>query len=145
MTRLVKAFWFVTLLTSLSVMLYVYAALPEIITFDLFANGSTFDREIYFYVALAILSLSNFSFYALSRHMKYKTESINTIMINWQLSLAGILNFFYIVAMLFLFLINSGEDFNYNNFGYLVFVSLGLVVIWVFVLPVLLIRNRASV
>ncbi|MEL7001493.1 MAG: hypothetical protein AAFN93_02030 [Bacteroidota bacterium] len=145
MTRLVKAFWFLTVLISLAVLLYVYAGLPEVVAFDLLGNGRSLDRETSFYIALVILSLTNFSLYALSRHMKYRSEAINTIMINWQLSLAGLLNFFYIVSMLFVFLLNSGESFNFNNFGYLIFVSLGFVIIWIFVLPILLIRNRPTI
>lgn len=144
MTRLVKAFWFVSVLISLAVLLYVYAALPEIVNLNILGGVHKFDRETSFYTALAVVALSNFALYALSRHMKYRNKAVNTIMINWQLSLAGLLNFFYIVAMLFLFLLNSGETFNFDNFGYLIFVSLGFIIIWIFVLPILLIRNRPT-
>lgn len=145
MTRLVKAFWLLSLLISLGALLYVYAGLPEVINLDFISSGYTLNRETYFYLTLGILSFSNFSLYALSRHMKYRNEAINSIMINWQLSLAALLNFFYIVAMFFLFLLNSGETFNYDYFGYLIFVSLGLVIIWIFVLPILLIRNKPTI
>ncbi|MBL6449117.1 hypothetical protein JMN32_22590 [Fulvivirga sp. 29W222] len=146
MTRLVKAFWFLSLIVGLAVLLYTYAGLPEQVAYEIETGGgmSYMSRETFFYLSLAVLVVANFSLYTVSRSLRYRKESLNALMTNWQLSLAGVLNFFFIVIWNFISLVNSGENFDYDNFGYMIYVALGLIVIWVIALPVLLIRHQAS-
>lgn len=139
--RFIKAFWFFSLLTSLANLLYVYAGLSQQVIYGADTESWFTDKETFFYMALAILVVYNFSFYALSKNMKYRNEALNTLLINWQLSFTVVLNGFYIVGLNFVFLLNSGEKFNYDSFGYLIFVALGLIVIWLLALPVLVVRQ----
>ncbi|GAA0190334.1 hypothetical protein GCM10009122_51800 [Fulvivirga kasyanovii] len=146
MTRLIKAFWFLSLIVGLAVLLYIYAGLPEQVAYQIGEAGgmSYMGREAFFYLSLAALVIANFSLYTVSRSLRYRRKSTNTLMTNWQLSLAGVFNFFFIVIWNFISLFNSGENFNYDNFGYMIYVALGLIVIWMIALPVLLIRHQAS-
>ncbi|UII30754.1 hypothetical protein LVD17_20890 [Fulvivirga ulvae] len=146
MARLIKSFWFLSLIIGLAVLLYIYAGLPEQVAYEIAPEGgmSYISRETFFYLSLAALVIANFSLYTVSRSLRYRKESINVLMTNWQLSLAGVLNFFFIVIWNFISLVNSGENFNYDNFGYMIYVALGLIVIWIIALPVLLIRHQAS-
>ena len=139
--RFIKAVWFFSLFASLANLLYVYAGLSQQVVYGDEIQGWLSDKENFFYIALAILTISNFSFYALSKNMKYKNEVLNSLLINWQLSFAVVLNLFYVVGLNFIFLLNSGEKFNYDSFGYLVFVAFGLILAWLVALPVLVIRT----
>lgn len=140
--RFIKVFWFFTLLGSLASLLYVYAALSQDsqIYFSE-ANKLFSDKESFFYTALAVLAIQNFAFYTLSKNLKYKTEKVKTLLVNWFISFAGTLNIFYIVMVHFLYLVNIGENFDFDNFGFLAFVALALVIGWLISLPVLVVRQ----
>lgn len=147
MTRLIKAFWLITLFVSLVVLLYTYASLPIDVVYRLDESGNvaaSIGRETFFYISLMVLVVANFSLYTVSRSLRYKREATNKLMTGWQLGLAGFLNFFFIVVWNFISLLNSGENFHYDHYGYMIYVTLGLVAIWVLALPVLLIRHQAS-
>ncbi len=137
MGRLIKFFWFVSLAVGLGALLYTYASMGSQLEFGEYS----FSREAYFYGALAVLVLFNFTFYAISRNLRYRSASLEEMMVNWQLSFAAILNLFFIVSVFFVMLVNSGERFNFDSFGYLLYVCLGLILIWVLALPVLIGRT----
>jgi hypothetical protein len=137
MGRLIKFIWFLTLMMGLGALLYTYAAAAEQMTFGAYG----FNREVYFYVALFILIFFNFTFYALSRNLRYKDNSLREALVNWQLSFAAVLNLFFITSVFFIMLVNSGENFDYDNFGYLIYVCLGLIGIWILMLPAIFSRK----
>ncbi|UII25562.1 hypothetical protein LVD15_19960 [Fulvivirga maritima] len=147
MTRLIKAAWFVSLLVSLAALLYVYASIPVEVIYrlDNFGNPiGEISRETFFYVSLIILVVANFSLYTVSRSLQYRDESIKNIMTSWQLSFALVLNFFFIIIWNFISLVNSGEHYAYTNSGYLIYVALGLIALWVLALPLILIKKKIS-
>jgi hypothetical protein len=125
---------------ALGSLLYTYAAMGEMLTF----GSYTFSREWYFYLALLILVIFNFTFYTLSRNLGYRDEKLRSTLISWQLSFAGVLNLFFITSVFFLMLVNGGETFDYNNFGYLVYVCLGLIGLWILMLPFVFSRKILS-
>ena len=137
MDRLIKFSWFVTLFAGLGALLYTYAAVGEQLSF----GSYSFSREMYFYGALLVLVVFNFTFYALSRNLGYRDEKLRTALVNWQLSFAAVLNLFFISSVFFIMLVNSGEDFNFDNFGYLLYICLGLIGIWILMLPFLFTRR----
>jgi hypothetical protein len=139
MGRLVKFLWFLSLVIGLAALLYTYASMGSQLEFGEY----NFSKEAYFYGALAVLVLFNFTFYAVSRNLRYSSKHLEEMMVNWQLSFAAILNLFFIVSVFFVMLVNGGENFNFDNFGYLLYVCLGLILIWVLALPVLI--GRAAV
>lgn len=144
---MIKAAWMLSLLSGLGVLLYAYAGLPQQVTYALDESGEAtafIGKEAFFYISLAFLVLTNFSLYTVSKSLHYRREAINTLMTNWQLSLAMVLNFFFIIAWNFLMIVNSAAKFNYDNFGYLIYLSLGLIAAWVVALPVLLMKNQFS-
>ena len=145
MGRIIKFIWLISLLTGLAVLLYSYASMGENVLLSNETDGSVrISREFYFYSGLAVLVLFNFGFYALSRNLHMSNKILKEALISWQMSFAAVLNFFYITAALFLMLFNSGERFNYANFGYLIYIALGLIVIWVIALPVVILKKRQS-
>lgn len=146
MGRIIKFVWIISLLSGLATLMYTYASLGEVVSVHnetLSTQSGSVDREMFFYLALGILVVFNFTFYAISRNMHIADSGMKQVLINWQLSFAAVLNFFYIISMLFIMLINSGERFDYSNFGYLVYIALGLVVLWMILLPVAIVRERS--
>ncbi|MEM9859846.1 MAG: hypothetical protein AAF843_21015 [Bacteroidota bacterium] len=140
--RFIKVFWFFTLLGGLLSLLYVYAGLPEGAPVYLSDARELFsDKEIFFYVALAILAIQNFAFYALSKNIRYKREGMRLLVKNWLVSFAGALNIFCTIMLHFLYIMNSGERIEFDNFGFLTFVALGLVIAWLLALPILIFRE----
>lgn len=145
MGRIIKFIWIISLFTGLAVLLYTYASLGEVVNYTSDASGAgSVTRESFFYISLGVLVLFNFTFYAISRNMHLPHPPLKQALINWQLSFAACLNFFFIVTVLFLMLYNSGEMFNYNNFGYLVYVSLASIIGWIIALPVVILKNRST-
>jgi len=141
--RFIKFGWSISVLAGLGVLLYIYASLPDIVVYSL--SDSVFQkaavsRDTFFYVSLGFLAGINFLFYALSKNMRYKSEAVNNILKQWQLSLALVLNVFFIIVINFIQIVNSGENFDYDYFGYLIYVILAVVLIWILSLPILLIR-----
>ncbi|MEP2772200.1 MAG: hypothetical protein ABJH05_08625 [Fulvivirga sp.] len=141
--RFIKFGWAVSLVAGLGALLYVYASIPEHVVYSLsdkyFGKGAV-TREVFFYSSLGFMAFINFLLYALSKNLKYQDESINELIKKWQLSLAVLINIFAIVIMNFVFLVNSGETFNFDNIGYLIYVSFGFIVLWIIALPILLVR-----
>ena len=147
MARLIKAFWFFSLLVCLGVLLYVYAGLPEKVVYAIDNIGnplSSINKESFFYISLAALVVANFSLYTVSKSLHYRRASTKRLMVNWQLSLAGVFNIFFIVIWNFISLVNSGENFDYDNFGYMIYIAIGLIIVWIIALPVLIINHQIS-
>lgn len=143
MGKLIKFFWLVTLLTAFGVLLYTYAALGQEVWLEPgITSTARVSRNVYFYGALGLLVLFNFSFYAVSNNMRYKLHRLNEMLTSWQLGFAGMLNFFFIVSALFVMVLNAGDKFDYNNFGYLIYLALGLIGLWILALPVVIYKAR---
>ena len=134
MGRVIKFLWFVSLIVGMIALLYTYASLADEVVFGEY----TFGKEAFFYGALGVLVLFNFTFYAISRNLRYKSKELQEAMANWQLSFAGVLNLFFIVSVFFIMLLNGGEQFDFSNYGYLVYICLGLILIWVIALPIVI-------
>lgn len=146
MGRIIKFIWLISLLSGLATLLYTYAAMGEIVSIDSDTGDTesgSVSRELYFYIALGILIIFNFTFYAISRNMHMADDHMKYLLINWQLSFAAVLNLFYIVGVLFIMLLNSGDNFDYGNFGYLIYIALAFIILWVIALPVLIVRERS--
>lgn len=145
--RLIKFVWAVSLVAALASLLYVYASLSEEVIYSmdttLIDEGKVLSRESFFYVCLGFLAGLNFLLYALSKNMRYRMEAMNTLLKNWQLSLAVVINVLFIIIVNFLQVVNSGESFNYDYLGYLIYVGLGLVLLWILALPILMIRTAS--
>ncbi|MEQ8925254.1 MAG: hypothetical protein RLO81_05535 [Fulvivirga sp.] len=144
MNRLIKALWFTTLLAVSAFLLFVYAGFRED---QLIFINNTFeglDRETFFFLALTLITVSNFTFYILSWRLRKQDNKMTEFIKGWLMGMAAALNFFLIVVLSFLQIFNGGENFNYQSIGYLIFVSLGAVIISVLSLPVFLVKEKIS-
>ena len=137
--KVFKVVWFFSLLATMTVFLYVYASLPE----DILVWGGEvpqfISRNGLFYSGLALLAIINALIFIVSR--LYDHEK-NAYFLAWLYGLVGFLNLFLVVTFQFISLYNSQEKFNYDSIGYIVYGSVGLVVIWSGLWPVYFIGQR---
>lgn len=136
MSKILKFIWFVSLFAGLAALLWAYASVPLIVKFS---DTSTIGKEPFFYLALFFLVFSNFTLYYLGKN---KFIGSYDYLLIWKYSFGLLINGFFIVSVMFITIYNSTEPFNYNNFGYLIIVFLGLMVGWLLILPFLLIFRR---
>ncbi|NJN41314.1 MAG: hypothetical protein HC811_02805 [Flammeovirgaceae bacterium] len=123
--KLFKAVWFISLCAVMLNLLYTYASLPEVVAFEEVSSGVVVARDGLFYgVLLAVAMVNVLSF--IMKKFYSSGEDFNT----WLHGLIISLNIFFIVSISFIGLYNSGERFDYNRLGPLIFGSLILIVIW---------------
>ena len=115
----------------LALFLYVYASLPEEVLIREAANKVFLSREAVFYLFLAAIVLVNGLVFIVSRLF---TDRENFL--SWFCGLIICFNFFFVIVLNFINLVNSGEKFNYDRIGYVIYGSVGLFVLWAVGWPV---------
>ena len=142
MTRLLKAFWFVTLMGTSAYLLYVYAGFRAdqlIFISDSFGGSS---RESFIFICLSIITSANFILYSLHWNLRKRDSKEADFIKGWLMGLGAVLNFFLVISLSFLQVFNGGEQFDYTNFGYLVIFSLTLILLWTLSMPVYFIKLK---
>lgn len=139
--RIFKAVWFLSLLVTLAVFLYIYASLPAEVMLKNEGEIIVLSREATFYTVLAIMAVVNSFVFLVSRF--YTT--INVAFSSWFYGLIAVVNLFIISSIGYLYVINSGEKYDYSNLGTLLTISVGLVVVWILSWPVYVLTQKKSV
>jgi hypothetical protein len=131
--RLFRAVWFLSAILVLVDLLYVYAGLPEVVAVQEGAGGQvSLDKELLFYVMLAVVTLVNVFVYLIG-----KVYSTNELLRAWFHGLVVTLNIFFIITFSLVGLFNSQEKFDYSRIGFVIYGSVGLVVLWALSWPVI--------
>ena len=122
-----------TLLLVFTVLMYVFASLPETVYYleDAFTDHNTF-----FYVALGVIALFNFPLYALSAKFN-KDQPLAIGIYSWIFTLAIILNGFLFTALQYINMYNSGEKVSYDYYAYYLYICLGLLIASLVALPII--------
>lgn len=131
-----------TLLVTAGLLLFVYASLYENQKVHLAEIVPGLNREVFFYVGLAIIMLANFTLYIGHWKIRKKDHAIAEFLKGWYMALGSVLNFFLIVVLFFVQVYNGSEKFDYSNFGYLIFISLGIIILCAISLPVFIIKQK---
>jgi len=129
--KIIKAVWFLSLMAWLAQFLYVYASLPEEVLVRELENKVSLSREAVFYLFLAAIVLVNGLVFIVSR-LFHGQEDFRS----WFYGLVICFNFFFVIVLSFINLVNSGEKFNYDRIGYVIYGSVGLFVMWAIGWPV---------
>ena len=129
--KIFKAVWFLSLMAWLALFLYVYASLPEEVLIREAENKVFLSREAVFYLFLAAIVLVNGLVFIVSRLF---TDRENFL--SWFCGLIICFNFFFVIVLNFINLVNSGEKFDYDRIGYVIYGSVGLFVFWAVGWPV---------
>lgn len=136
--KLLKGVWFLSLMATLAAFMYVYASLPEVILLRKGETAPSITRNGLFYVTLAVIAIFNAFVFVISRI--YYQE--NNFFKAWFYGLIIFLNLFFIVTLQFVNLYNSGEKFDYESIGYIIYGSIGLVVLWTSLWPIYFLAQR---
>ena len=148
--RILKMIWLVSFIGVNITLFYVFAGLPEMVAFSGDDNTSIdyIDKDLFFYFFLAVIGVLNVLIYVLaSKGIGLKNMSSYKMyrLVGWEYGMAIVINIFLAISMFFINIFNSGEKFEYSNFGYLVYFSLGLVILWVLSLPFVIYSARIRV
>lgn len=138
--KLLKGFWFVSMVAALGTLLYVYAGLPQqvVIQNDGGENVSI-SNEVFFYVVMMFLAISNMMVFAIGKLFQ-RDGDFRT----WFYGLIMTLNIFFVIALVYVSQYNSSERFDYGRVAFLIYGSVGLMVLWAALWPVYLIFRRIS-
>lgn len=138
--KIFKAVWFLSLLASVALLLYVYASLPADVMIGEGERSLPVTRESIFYAAIIFLALSNCLVFFTGRIY----GSSDGFFQAWFFGLISISNLFADVALQFINVTNSAEKFDYSQIGWTIYGSLSLLILWATLFPILQIRSRLS-
>lgn len=131
--KIFKAVWFLSLLITLTVFLYIYASLPETLVLDE-SGVYKLSREGFFYLTLALIAVFNVLVFVVSR--LFVGSSVGFIA--WFYGLIASLNLFFVILLYFFHLFNSDERFDFARLGFAIYGSVALILIWSVAWPVVL-------
>ena len=132
--------WFLSMLATLGALLYVYASLPqEVLVQDDTDARVAISNEVFFYLAMIFIALSNAMVYVMAKVFK-----TNEDLRSWFYGLVVALNIFFIIGMNVISLYNSEEKFDYDRIALIIYGSLGLIVLWAAAWPVYAIFKRSN-
>ena len=115
---------------------------------DSAGNPSNYvSRNAFFYLSLAIIALVNGVFMAYNEFVNVLNKTGNQEFIDsmriWTNGLLTLLNLFFITAIIFLNAFNSLARIDYFNFGFMIYVVLGLTFLWTLgIIKVLMQRKK---
>jgi len=139
--KLLKAIWFLSMVAVLGALLYVYASLPqEVVVQDAPDARVSVTNEVFFYVAMTLIATINVMVYVIAKVFKSNTE-----LRTWFYGLITTLNIFFIIGMNFISLYNSAEKFDYDRLAFIIYGSLGLMVLCAVAWPVYLVFKRTNI
>ncbi|HMG91734.1 MAG TPA: hypothetical protein VK589_16865 [Chryseolinea sp.] len=130
--KIFKAVWFLSMLGVLVNLLYTYAGLPVDVVIN--ENGGSFisiGKDNYFYLAATLIAVINALVFVVNNLYRGDADFRT-----WFYGLVICLNFFFVVALNFISLYNSGDEFDYSRIEYLIIGSTGLFVVWALGWPV---------
>ncbi len=147
--KVFKMVWLISFLGVSLFLFYVYSGLPDMVAYSGEEPTSMeyISKDYFFYFFVGVIGILNILLYALSGKHISKTTNTKKInqLISWKFGLGIVVNIFLTISMVFISIFNSGERFDYSNFGYLVYFSLALIVIWVISLPFIVYSSRVKV
>jgi hypothetical protein len=124
--KIFKAVWFLSMLVVLVNLLYVYAGLPlDVVVKDDGSSLVSVNRDNFFYFASGLIAIINALVFVINSTFK-KDPDFRT----WFYGLVICLNFFFVIALNFISLYNSGDRFNYSSIEFLIYGSIALFVLW---------------
>jgi hypothetical protein len=133
--KIFRILWFFSILAVVVFFMYVYASLPDPVVVMEDPERFVVSKETLFYIILATLAVFNMFVYVF-RSLN-KTEEGEGF-VSWYYGLVICLNLFVIVACSYISLFNSGERFDYERIGIIIYGSVWLMILWAFSWPIFL-------
>lgn len=125
--RVFRSVWFLSVVAVLATMLYQYASWPEeMVIGQGDVNFVTLGRDGFFYAVISILALVNVTVYVVRSQAK-QAEGF----VAWFYGFIAVINFFLIIALGFISLFNSNENYRFGEIGFIIYGSLFLIGLWI--------------
>lgn len=141
--KVFRVLWFFSILGLLGFFMYTYAALPDPIVVMDDTEQISIGKEVWFYSVLFLVAIFNMFVYVF--RSLYKNRPEGEAFVSWFYGLVICLNVFFMVAVSYISLFNGGERFEYQRIGFIVYGSIGLILVWVLTWPVYLIFAKKKV
>lgn len=138
--RVFKAVWFLSLLGTVAVFMYFYAGLGESVLLAPGAEEVTISREAFFYLMLIVLGIFNAAVFVFTR-----LSSKDEVFLSWFFGLIISFNIFSVILLYLVNLFNNGERFDYGRLDFVVYGSVGLLLLWTLAWPVIKVIRKLSV
>lgn len=139
--KIFKAVWFLSVLAVLVNLIYTYAGFPLDVVVN--ENGGellSVGKDTFFYLSATLIAIINALVFAVNNFYRNELDFRT-----WFYGLIICLNFFFIVALNFIALYNSGETFDYSKIEYLILGSTALFVFWALGWPLYTIYKKIYV
>lgn len=132
MFKIFRAVWFFSLIGVLCALLYVYADLPEsVIVQQEGIQTVLIARDVFFYIVLGLLTIINALVYVIGSLYKHDLSFKA-----WFYGLIITLNLFIVVGLFLVNVYNSDERFDFSRIGFVIYGSVGLMVLWAISWPI---------
>lgn len=136
--KVFRSIWFLSMLVMLASLLFVYAGLPEEVVVQEDATGvSIIPKDTFFYVVMIAGCFINLLVFLIAKLMAH-----DTVFRTWFYGFMVTLNFFIIITLFFVSVYNSAEKFDYERISFIIYGSVGLIIVWALGLPVVKIFAR---
>lgn len=138
--KIFKGIWFFSLLGLLVTFFYVYASLPEQVA--LWEEGLTtsISKNGLFYLAISLIAFVNVLVFIVTRLMFNQVQGFY----GWFYGLITTINIFFIATLLLLYVLNSGERYDYSGMAPAIYGSLFLVAAWIIGWPIYAISQKIT-
>lgn len=130
--KIFKAVWFLSLMGFMVIFMYIYASLPEKVVIQEGLEAVSVSRNMLFYLTLGIVTIINVLVFMISKLYGTRNEPFSI----WFYGQIIVLNFFLITVLGYFNVLNSGERFEYERLGVVIYGSIVLIVIWAIGWPV---------
>jgi hypothetical protein len=138
--KISKVLWVFSLLAVMALFMYVYASLPETVVVNENTDTISLSKEAVFYIALAFITFANALVFLVTRiypEEDFYFKSWFYVLIIW-------VNLFFVIGLNFISLYNSGEKYDYERLGAIIYGSVTILIIWIMVWPVYRIAQKFS-
>ncbi len=136
--KLLKGVWFLSMFVALTVLLYSYAGLPQtVVVQEQDGSPVSVSNDAFFYIIMSLLVITNVLTYIMTKLLK-EAKDFRA----WFYGLIATINLFFITGMNMISLYNSGERFAYGRIEFIIYASLGFVIVWASLWPVFALFKR---
>lgn len=135
--RLVNAFWGITILLFLGILMYAYANMPDKVGINEGPGGlpdAFIERDTFFYLSLLIFLLTNGIFFGLRNMLAGKRRSIAAERLYiaerlqaWLIAFAASLNLLFVFFIIYLGVFNNPDYLRLDD--YVILVYLGPIIV----------------
>ncbi|MEQ8361768.1 MAG: hypothetical protein RH948_02810 [Cyclobacteriaceae bacterium] len=130
--KIIKAVWFLSLMGFMAIFMYIYASLPQQVVIQEGIEMLSLSRDAMFYLTLGVVALFNALVFVFSKLYGNSNEPFSV----WFFGQIILLNFFFCTVLGYFNVLNSGENFAFDNLGIVIYGSVALIIIWAIGWPV---------